>query len=107
MWIPESESFGDVAGDIRAQQMEWHAALAWALQGGEAVAGLFEAHSEPVLEQFDIIAVGLGGLVEGVIGHQERAREVVGQRDPGEGAPIFIGEVPFVHQHVDLAVCGE
>jgi len=84
--------------------MEGHAALAGALQGRQAVARLFEADAEAVLQQFHVIAVVPGRLVEDVIGHQQRTREVVRKRDTRQPAGVVVGEVTFLDQQVDLAL---
>ncbi len=78
-------AFGDVAGPVHAQEGEGDAAPAGALEGAEAVADRFEADAEAGLEEFDVVVEFLGGRVEGGVRHEERAREVVGEADAGEG----------------------
>ena len=54
------------------------------------MADLLEARAEAVGEQLDVVALGARGLEEGPVGHQQRRREVVGERDAGERARLGV-----------------
>ena len=60
-----------------------------------------------MLEQFDVIAMGLRRFVKGVVGHHQGAGKVISERDAGEGPAVLIGEVTFIDEHVDLALGGQ
>ena len=65
--------------------MEGDPLRAGAAQGGEAVADLLETGLEASCQDVDVVALGLGGPEEPIVGHEHRAGEVVGQGHPGQG----------------------
>jgi hypothetical protein len=52
-----------------------------ALERGEAVAGLLEAHPEALAQAIDVVAHRVRGGAEAAIGHQQRAGGIIGEAD--------------------------
>jgi hypothetical protein len=86
------EALGDVARAVDAEEEERHAAPTVALERGEAVADLFGADAEGCRDAVDVVARLLGHRVEGLVGHEERGREIVRQLHREAGAAILVGQ---------------
>ncbi len=85
------EALGDVAGGVHAQEEEGNAAGIGALQGGETVAGLLVGDAEAGGDGIHVVADFLGGGESGVVGHEDRAGDVVEQSDAQEFAGVLRG----------------
>ena len=81
---------GDVPRRIDADHEERHPPRAGASQRRQTVTGLLIAHPEPCAHKFDVVVHLFHGGVEGLIGHDRRRGEVVGQRHAQEalGRPV-------------------
>ena len=66
-------ALGDVARHVDPAEEERHPLCIFALQGGEAVAGLLEAGAESLGQSVDIVAHAARFLAKPAIGHQQRA----------------------------------
>ena len=71
----------DVAGPIDAHEVERHAARARPLQRRQAMADLLEARPEHVAQPLDVVAHRTRGGEKAAVGHEQRAGEIIGERD--------------------------
>ena len=76
------EPLGDVAALVDPQEEERHALRPFALQGGGAVAGLFEADAEAGGDMVEVVFRRPRLGQKGVVGHQDGGGEVVRQFHP-------------------------
>ena len=93
-------ALGDVAGMIDPDHEERHALRTRLLQGGQPVADLLEAGLETLHQDLDVVAQRRRRPVERLIGHQDRAGEIVGQADTAEQRRRLAGEPGLGHQAV-------
>src|SRR5262249_53697278 len=83
-----AELLRDVSGDVDPDHVEGNPACAGAIQGREPVADLLEIGAEAVLEEIRVVALVFSRAEEGLVWHEERGREVVGEGDPAHGARL-------------------
>ena len=74
-------ALGDVAGHVDPAEEERHPARILALQGGEAVAGLFKADAELLGQPVNIVAHGPRRAAKAAIGHQQGPGGIIAQAD--------------------------
>src|ERR1700686_2323003 len=67
------------------------------------MADLFEADIETLRQHMDIVAQGFRGTMEGLIGHHDRCREIVRQRDPVEPARRIVEGTRAVDDRIEAA----
>ena len=79
----------NIARDIGFGKVKRDARQIRALQCAEAVGDLFETGAEAALQALDVVARGHGRCMESAVGHQQRAGEIIGERDAGEAARIL------------------
>ncbi len=96
-----AEPLRDVAGDVDAQQMEGDPLGARAAQRREAVADLLDAGPEAVPQEVDVVAHLLRRLEEAVVRHEDGGREIVGHRDPAQGARRAGRQQPVVRETLE------
>jgi hypothetical protein len=99
--------FGDIAGHIDAAEKERDTALAWALQGGEAMAGLFKADAKLLPQTVNVMPHLPRPLSKASIGHEEGTGRIVGEADEQQLPCPGAAEVAGFNDALDDAIEGE
>ena len=98
------KAFARLAGMVNPQHEEWQAAVADALQRGQAVGDLFKARAKAALQQDDVIAGGLARAQETGIGHHHRGGEIACQVAAIKSFACPVGEAGAADQRIDFGL---
>ena len=81
-----AEFLRDIPGDVDPDHVKRDSPGARAVEGRDAMADLLEIDAEPVPQEVQVVALVLRGAEERLVGRQDGAGEIVGQRDAAEGS---------------------
>ena len=95
-----AETLRHVARVVDPDEEEGDTARALAAERGQAVADLLEAGAETALQDLDVVTQAAGRVEEPPVGHDDAAREIVGERETAEALGLRVRKI----RALDVAV---